>query len=86
MSHHDIKSHPKHFQPSLEDKKQFEIRRNDRDYKVGDTVTMHEYHYDHGDNYTGRKISGRIIYVDDFAQQDGYIVFGVQNWRLLIIN
>lgn len=84
--HHDIKCHPLHFLPSAEGRKQFEIRKNDRNYKVGDTVTMHEYEYDHGDKWTGRIVSGRIVYLDDFAQQPGFVVFGVENWRLTIIN
>ena len=84
--HHDIKSHPLHFQPSADGLKLFEIRRNDRNYAVGDTVTMREYEYDHADIWTGRTISGRITYVDSFAQQPGFVVFGVENWRLTIIN
>ncbi|SOD42430.1 DUF3850 domain-containing protein [Nitrosovibrio sp. Nv4] len=73
--HHDLKSIPDHFQPSTEGRKTFEIRKDDRNFQVGDTVTLHEYCYDY---YTGRQVSGRISYIDRFAQQEGYVVFALE--------
>lgn len=83
--HHDLKSFPVHFQPAIEGRKTFEIRRNDRNFQSGDTVTLHEYSYDHGDQYTGRIHSGIIGYIDTFAQQDGYVVFSIERPGMVII-
>lgn len=82
--HHDLKSYPDHFQPALEGRKTFEIRRNDRNYQPGDTVTLHEYSYDNGDHYTGRTHSGIVDYIDTFAQQDGYVVFSLK-WPGMVL-
>lgn len=83
--HHDLKCYPQHFQPVFDRTKTFEIRKNDRDFQVGDTVTLHEYEYDHGDKYTGRTISAYIGHINDFAQSPGYVVFSLLNVGLVII-
>lgn len=85
MKHHDLKSFPTQFQPVIDRTKLFEIRKNDRDYQPGDTVTLHEYEYNHGDQYTGRIISGRIGHIDTYAQNPGYVVFSLLNLGLVII-
>ena len=84
--HHDLKCFPAHFQPVVDGTKTFEIRRNDRDFKEGDTFTLHEYEYDHGDQYTGRKISGYVGHISTFAQDDNYVVWSILRPGLLIIS
>lgn len=86
MAHHNLKSHPQFFQAVVDRQKLYEVRRNDRNYQAGDTFTLHEYEYDHGDVYTGRSISGRIGFVDSHAQTDGYVVFSLLNLGLMIID
>lgn len=81
--HHDLKSFPAHFRPVLEGRKTFEIRRNDRDFQPGDSVTLHEFAPQEG--YTGATFSGIIGYIDPFAQQEGYVVFSVTQPGLIII-
>lgn len=83
--HHILKCWPQHFNAVWNKTKLFEIRRNDRDYQEGDTFTLCEYEYDHGEVYTGRQVSGRIGHISNFAQQDGYVVFSLLNIGLLII-
>lgn len=51
--HHDIKIHPQHFELVIAGLKPFEIRFNDREYRAGDTVTLHEWDPDTHE-YTGR--------------------------------
>ena len=72
---HDLKIHTKFFQAIEEGKKNFEIRINDRDYKVGDIVKLREYNMDH---YTGREVTRKITYITNFMQQNNYIVFGME--------
>lgn len=57
---HELKTWPEFFQPVVDGIKQFELRRNDRDFKVGDTLLLKEW--DH-EQYTGRSVSARIIYI-----------------------
>lgn len=67
---HDIKADPLAFQAVITKRKPWEIRLNDRDYPVGDTVTLHETQ-NTGEQmkrglplkYTGRRITGRIVYI-----------------------
>lgn len=84
MKHHDLKSWPAHFRPALEGLKTFEIRRNDRDFQPGDSVTLREYCNETA-RYTGRTHSGIIGYIDPFAQQEGYVVFSITSPGLIII-
>ncbi|WP_090959544.1 DUF3850 domain-containing protein [Nitrosospira sp. Nsp18] len=44
--------------------KSFKIRKNDRNYQIGDTVTLHEYCYDPTTKQMKVK-EGRDIYVTD---------------------
>lgn len=82
--HHDLKSWPEHFAPLVARKKNFEIRRNDRDFQVDDSVTLHEYIP--GENcYTGDALSGIIGYVDDFQQKEGYVVFSLVMSGMFIV-
>ncbi len=85
MKHHNLKCHPIHFNPILDGGKTYEIRKNDRDYKTGDSFTLHEYYYDHGPCYTGRKLSGVVGHVSDYCQWPGHVVFSLLKLGLLII-
>jgi ASC-1-like (ASCH) protein len=73
---HELKCLEEYFQACWDSNKRFEIRLNDRDYKVGDWVVLKEYSPKSG--YTGREIEARISYVTDFEQKPGWVVFG---WR-----
>lgn len=75
MKLHNLKIKVAYASAKLRGNKPFEIRLNDRDFKVGDIV-----------NYTcidssifNEKISKKlyyITYITDFEQKDGYVVFG----------
>ncbi|HGY5236697.1 TPA: DUF3850 domain-containing protein [Aeromonas salmonicida subsp. pectinolytica] len=75
--HHELKILPRYFQPVLDGTKTFEIRANsDRNFQEGDTVTLNEL--DHEGYYTGRCAKRQITFVTDYAQQHGYVVFGMK--------
>lgn len=76
MQIHDIKILPEYFNPVLDGSKTFEIRKNDRNYTVGDMVNLHEYSTS-TKSYTGRVVQRKISYITDFMQQPGFIVFGL---------
>jgi len=80
MTEHEIKSWRKPFQARLDGLKPFEFRRDDRDYKVGDTLWEREWNH-HQEEYTGREIRGtRIIskWSKGFGILEGYCILGVE--------
>ena len=78
MVTHKLKIDPKYFEDVRLGKKTFEIRKNDRDFHVGDKLLLREY--DHGKKeYTGNQLTATITYITDFAQKDGYAVLGLND-------
>lgn len=71
---HDLKIYKEYFEPVLDGSKTFEIRKNDRNFRVGDRIVLNELQ-DDKKTYTGRYSKGVITYVTDYAQKDGYVVF-----------
>jgi uncharacterized protein DUF3850 len=76
---HTLKTWPEYFGSVLSEAKTFELRRNDREFKVGDTLILEEY----GPNirgYSGRKIEAVITYVlsgtvaTGFGLMDGFCI------------
>jgi Domain of unknown function (DUF3850) len=62
MTEHRVKSWPEFFEDVRNGSKTFELRKNDRDYQVGDMLTLQEWEPKQ-QSYTGRECSRRIIYV-----------------------
>lgn len=77
---HKLKILPQYFNEAKNGRKYFEIRKNDRDYQVDDYVILNEFDEE---KYTGRKILGKITFITDFEQKNGYVVFGWRSVRLL---
>lgn len=80
MAHHDLKCHPHFFAAIVEGKKTFEIRRNDRAYRVGDTMTLKEY--DPSLGHTGKETGPfDVVYLmtaEDFpAILPGFVIMGL---------
>lgn len=75
---HELKILPQYFEMVANGSKRFELRKDDRDYKVGDLLVLKEYD---GKDYTGRKLSAYIItYIlrncSEYGLQDGYCILG----------
>lgn len=79
MRRHELKILPKWYEDVESSKKNFEIRRNDRDFKVGDTLILQEY--EEG-SYTGRQITRKIQYIyqgnGDYGLSEGYCIMGLE--------
>lgn len=73
---HDVKLGTTFFDDVKTGRKTFELRKNDRGYKEGDTIVMHEYK---DGTTTGRTITKRIVYMlEDFTGlEDGYCILGL---------
>lgn len=86
MKHHDLKCFTEFFKAISNRSKKSDIRKNDRDYQVGDTVTFRDGESVNGEFvYTGFGISARISYIDNFGLQDGYVNLSLSDVGLLII-
>jgi hypothetical protein len=73
---HELKIWPEYFKEVFNGNKTFEIRKNDRDYKIGDWLKLMEYKPNKG--YTGNEIFRKITYITDYAQKDNYIVMAIK--------
>ena len=86
--HHDLKCVPKQFQPIWDKRMKAIVRLDDRNYQIGDTVTLKEgwpaINKDKFD-YTGRDVSARISYLDDFGCQHGYVNISLDDVFMLIV-
>lgn len=72
---HELKIIPQYFEAVVKGIKTFELRKNDRDYKVGDTLLLKEWNIGEIDltgpepivtqeqGYTGREVERKIAYI-----------------------
>ncbi|AYV74482.1 DUF3850 domain-containing protein [Bacillus sp. PK3-056] len=74
---HHLKIQPEYFDSVSKGIKSFEIRKNDRNYKVGDVLLLQEY-IPSETKFTGRVLDRKITYITDYAQQEGYVVMGIK--------
>lgn len=83
---HKLKIWPEYYNEILTGKKTFEIRKTDKDYKVGDTLYLQEYNpkaktenRDWG--YTGNEMQVEVTYIltDDnpFINIDGFVIMSI---------
>lgn len=73
---HELKIAPEYFKDVRTGLKKFEIRKNDRDFKVGDRLFLKEWNNYH---YTGKSINVVVTYITDYMQKSGYVVLGIEN-------
>ncbi len=59
---HELKCWPMYFQSLYIGEKEFEVRKNDRDFKVGDSLYLREYNIAIP-RYTGRTMMKRVTYL-----------------------
>ena len=76
---HELKILPQYYKAAINNTKNFEIRKNDRNYQVGDTLILREWD---GEKYTGRSVSRYVCYIyygcGDYGLADGYCVMGLK--------
>ncbi|QLF85104.1 hypothetical protein [Nostoc phage YongM] len=75
---HELKTVNPWFTDVLEGRKNFEIRKNDRGFEVGDLLILREWT---GNNYTSRRVEKIVSYIlrgEDFPEgvKPGYVVLG----------
>ena len=77
ITRHQLKTWPKYFWPVVRGEKTFELRKNDRGFKVGDYLDLLEYDSE-SQSYSGQNSLFTITYITDFQQQPGYVVMGIK--------
>ena len=75
MKLHNLKIKAAYASAKLRGDKPFEIRLNDRDFKVGDIVNYTCIDSSIFDEIISKKLY-YITYITNFEQKDGYVVFG----------
>lgn len=79
---HRLKTLPEYFKAIKEGTKPFEIRKNDRDFQVGDEVDLAEWDPKEKKE-TGRYLGCQVTYIlnsSSFPEglKDGYVILGLQ--------
>lgn len=75
---HTLKTVNPYFEDVLNQHKMFEVRKNDRDFQVGDFLILQEYDSKR-EVYLGRKIKCVITYIlnDESVCKKGFVVLGI---------
>ena len=75
---HELKILPFFYQEIVNGNKNFESRKNDRDFKVNDILLLREFDFG---SYTGRRTVVKVTYIlDDSWEQvkPGYAILAIQ--------
>ena len=79
---HELKTLPEYFEAAQKREKNFEVRKDDRPFEVGDFLALNEWSEDLG--YTGRCMLFEITYILDNPDycKDGYVILGIAPRRI----
>lgn len=78
---HNLKILPGYFVKVVDGSKKFELRKDDRGYKVGDTLLLREFDGEKRE-YTGREIRKEVTYIlkgGMYGLQKGYVIMSLGN-------
>jgi hypothetical protein len=79
---HELKTWPEFFRKVWDGKKPFELRKDDRDFRVGDRVILSEYDPSATESYSGRWIAARISDiirdVPEFGLMPGFAILALE--------
>lgn len=76
---HELKCWPEYFDAIYIGEKRFEVRKNDRNYTVGDSLYLREWSPQF-QAYTGRTLVLQINYIlqgGQFGIEEGYVVMSI---------
>lgn len=76
---HKLKILPQYFEEVWKGNKTFELRKDDRNYKVGDTLRLLEFDYG---TYTGRECNRTILYIfrnaEHYGLKEGFVILAMK--------
>lgn len=79
---HELKIVPEYFEEVFRENKNFEIRKNDRDFNVGDYLLLKEFD---GVDYTGRQIFRKVGYIlegGNYGLDKEYVIMSLKSTYL----
>lgn len=78
MNFHALKTVPSLFKDVMSGIKTFDVRKNDRDFQVGDTLVLQEY--TEADGFTGAAGAFEVVYLlpGGWGLQPGYVIMGIR--------
>lgn len=85
---HELKTWQFYYADVISGNKNFEVRKGDRNFEVGDTLHLKEYD-PHSNTYTGRECRvkvGYILFGGQFGIEEGFVVMGFPPHSLFIIS
>lgn len=80
MTTHDLKTWPEFFEAVTAGGKTFELRKDDRGFRVGDFLRLKEWRRD-AERYTGREIVTRVNYLvagPAFGLEPGHVCMAIE--------
>lgn len=75
----ELKIAPEFMEAQLNGLKNFEIRKNDRNFEVNDMLWLREWS---NGEYTGRSASVSVTFITDYKQRPGYVVLSTRPVQL----
>ena len=75
---HWLKIEPRYFYAHLSGAKSFEVRKNDRGFRLGQMIVLQMWSLEYG--YHGKNITTEITYITDYPYglKPGYVVLGLK--------
>ena len=76
---HELKIWPQFYKEVFYGRKNFEIRKNDRDFEVGDFLVLREFDISKNE-YTGASVMRKITFIlhgNQFVIEEGYCVMSI---------
>lgn len=77
---HKLKILPEYFQAVWDNKKRFELRKDDRAYKVGDLLYLREFD---GEKYTGSELLVKVTHIlrdcPEYGLENGYCIMSISH-------
>lgn len=77
---HELKICPEFLSPIEDGRKTFEVRYNDRNYEIGDTLELREYD-ERSEQYGERVLTAKVLYVLEggrYGVKEGYCAMGIE--------
>lgn len=69
---------PEYFEAVQENRKKFELRKDEDNIQVGDELILEEWNGEYTGRYTNRKVTYVLRNVPEYGLNDGYCIIG---WR-----